>query len=376
MKHLKRILIIIVLAFIAYCSYDIYTKMKQDNLALNASILLGTYNDVIDVTTPIESMQTSTNSNFTINGIEDTNQEISSPAKIDASNSASAHFFYQQLDDTGKAIYSKLENNISSLTKPGFKLDFSTQFNTLLNTSTGSYKLEKAFQSGIDAFLYDHPELFYIDLSRISLITKSRTIGTKTTYYVSLAPQSNGSCLYSQFSDPAVLNSAIHHVESIRQSFIKNVSGDTYHKVYQVHDTIVNLASYDTTYHKPNTHNIYGTFVDKSVVCEGYAKAMKYILDALNIPCILVSGTATNSSGESESHMWNYVQIDGQWYGIDATWDDPIIYINGKRQKETIRHDYLCKGSEALASSHIAEGKISDEGMLFSYPTLSRNDYR
>ena len=35
-------------------------------------------------------------------------------------------------------------------------------------------------------------------------------------------------------------------------------------------------------------------------------------MDELKIPCVLVSGTGTNSNGQTESHAWNYVQLDGK----------------------------------------------------------------
>ena len=73
---------------------------------------------------------------------------------------------------------------------------------------------------------------------------------------------------------------------------------------------------------KNDIHNIYGALYNKKVVCEGYARTFKYILDGLGIENVLVSGTGTNSSGVTESHAWNYVKIDEKWYGVDVTWDD------------------------------------------------------
>ena len=117
-----------------------------------------------------------------------------------------------------------------------------------------------------------------------------------------------------------------------------------------------------------------GALIKNKVVCEGYAKAFKYLLDSLKIECILVSGTAINSSGESESHMWNYVKLDDKWYAVDVTWDDPIII--GGRNPNNLRHDYFLKGSNTFIYSHYANGKMSDTGMFFSIPLLSDKNYR
>lgn len=284
------------------------------------------------------------------------------------------YYYYQQLDYHAKLIYSALENNITYLTQNNYKIDFGTTFNDLLNQSNGKNVLDKTFQSALDAFFYDHPELFYLDLTKISLITKSTTFGTKTTYRVSLEPTNGNHYLSNNFSNQIQVQSAITQVESLKNSIINQLSGNDYDKVLTVHDTLVDLIEYDTSYHRANTHNIYGAFIEHKVVCEGYAKSFKYIMDALNIPCILISGTATNSSGRTESHMWNYVQLNGNWYGVDLTWDDPVVV--GGPSKNIIRHNYFLKGYSAFASSHKIENKVSENGMSFSYPNLSSNNYQ
>ena len=362
MKVLKRCLLFLLIAFIIYVGHDIYLKLIKDNLPSDYAMYLGTHNSVINIaTTP----QTPNITNSLL--------QLEESSNTSAVSHEAYHFYYKQLDKEAKIIYHELEVNIPNLKKPNYKIDFSTQFNTLLHEAKGATHLEKSFQSAIDAFSYDHPELFYIDLSKVSFLTRSETFMGTTTYRVSITPQSS-TYLADQFLNSSDLNNAIAQVESMRNSFVNGVSGDNYQKVLQVHDTLVNLLSYDTTYHRPNTHNIYGALVEKNVVCEGYAKSFKYILDGLNIPCILVSGNATNSNGNTESHMWNYVQLNGKWYGVDATWDDPIIVGSHTRQN-TIQHSYFCKGLSIFDRSHIPNGRLSDSGVKFSYPTLNADNY-
>lgn len=288
--------------------------------------------------------------------------------------STNNHYYYDQLDDTGKVIYSALENNIDNLKKENYTIDFTTTFNDLLNTTTGQYKLNKAFQSALDAFFYDHPELFYLDLTNFSLNTKCISIGSIKTYAVEIVPKNN-SYLCSDFKSEDEVKIAIKQVENIKNDIVNTVTDkNVYNKIKEVHDILVNTIEYDASLNKANTYNIYGALIKKQVVCEGYAKAFKYIMDNLDIECILVSGVATNSSGKQEAHMWNYVKLNDAWYGVDVTWDDPIIvdeYI-----KDNLRHTYLLKGKSSLLSSHNPNGKISDTGMLFTLPTLSTNDFK
>lgn len=283
------------------------------------------------------------------------------------------HYYYDQLDDIAKIIYSSLENNIDNLKKQNYNIDFGTTFNDLLNTPSGQYKLNRAFQSTLDAFFYDHPELFYIDLTNFSLNTKCISIASVKTYYVEIIPKNN-SYLNDIFESEEAVELAIEQINTIKNNIINNInSKNIYKQIKYIHDTLVETVEYDSTLELDNSHNIYGTLVEKKVVCEGYAKTFKYFMDNLNIECILVGGTASNSSNE-EAHMWNYVKLNDIWYGVDVTWDDPIII--GSTTKNNLRHDYFLKGRLAFSSTHRASGKISDTGMLFTIPSLSANDYK
>ena len=284
-------------------------------------------------------------------------------------------YYYHQLDDNAKIIYDKLESNIDNLKKDNYIIDFKKQFNDLLHTSLGDYNLNKSFQSALDALSYDYPELFYIDITKIALIIKSSSIGSITTYTVTICPSDNHNYLSNEFNSEIEVNSAIQKVENIRTNTINSLYNlSDYDKVKNIHDALANSLEYDTTYSNSNTHNIYGALIQKNVVCEGYAKTFKYMLDELNIENILVSGTATNTTGKTESHMWNYVKLNGNWYGIDVTWDDPIII--GGTLKNNIRRDYFLRGFYTFNQSHSPSGKISDNGILFKLPTLSKENYK
>ena len=128
---------------------------------------------------------------------------------------------------------------------------------------------------------------------------------------------------------------------------------------------------------KENNSNIYGALVEKNVVCEGYAKAFKYILDELEIPCVIICGEAVDEDGNSQKHAWNEVYLGGKWYAIDVTWDDPIIIGGGKLTNE-LRYKYFLKGSTVINKNHFQNGKMSDNinEIEFQYPELNIENYR
>lgn len=287
-----------------------------------------------------------------------------------------SNYYYQQLDEPAKKIYNTFEINIDNLKKDNYIIDFSTNFNDLLQENTGKHKLNKAFQSALDAFFYDHPELFYIDIEKIALNIKCTSIGNSNTYTVQIMPGDNKNYLNSTFKSEQEVNVAINKVQNIRNEIISEVLNisDIYDKLKKVHDILVKSIDYDITLNKNNVHDIYGALVNKEAVCEGYAKAFKYILDDLNIECILVIGNGTNSSNETESHMWNYVKIEDSWYGVDVTWDDPIII--GSSMINNLRHNYFLKGYYSFSESHIPSERMSETGMMFTIPILSTKNYR
>ena len=315
-------------------------------------------------------------SNLSLIDTEEINIDLSSSDEYNTNtniSNANNNFYYNQLEDTEKIFYDELENNIDNLKKANYSINFSTRFNGLLNQSDGQHKLNKAFQTSIDAFFYDHPELFYIDMTKLSLLIKSMSIGPITKYTVTIEPQNGNNYLSDYFYSERDVNTAISKVESVKNNLINKLPNtNDYSKALTVHDTLVKSLKYTSS--GSNTHNIYGALVDKKVVCEGYAKAFKYILDSLDIECILVGGNATNSSGKTESHMWNYINLNGKWYGVDVTWDDPIII--GNSSSKIIRHDYFCKGSNVFNENHYINPQISDKGKAFSIPTLSNKNYK
>ena len=79
----------------------------------------------------------------------------------------------------------------------------------------------------------------------------------------------------------------------------------------------------------------YGALIEGTSVCAGYARSYQLLLQAVGIPCLYLTGTADNGY-QIGGHAWNLVQLDGQWYYCDPTWDDfdniywgiPYTYLN------------------------------------------------
>ena len=122
-----------------------------------------------------------------------------------------------------------------------------------------------------------------------------------------------------------------------------------YMKELLIHDWLVNNNRYNTRdTSAPESHMAYSALVSGNPVCQGYAEAAMLLLNAAGIPTVYVDGDGTNSSGITESHAWNCVQIQGQWYNLDVTWDDPTSQ-NGA---DTLRYDYFNITDSQMARDH------------------------
>ncbi|NGM85164.1 transglutaminase [Paenibacillus sp. 7124] len=90
-------------------------------------------------------------------------------------------------------------------------------------------------------------------------------------------------------------------------------------KVKAIHDWVVLNLKYDTTFTK---FTAYEGLKSGSAVCQGYSLLTYKLLKGAGIANKIVEGTAWQG-GTGQSHAWNLVQLNGRWYHLDTTWDDP-----------------------------------------------------
>lgn len=110
---------------------------------------------------------------------------------------------------------------------------------------------------------------------------------------------------------------------------ITDSSMSTREKVKAVHDWLCIHVAYDHDNYLNGTipdssYHLEGPIIYGKSVCSGYARTFQAFMETLGIDCEYIRGEATNSSGHTGGHAWNKVKVDGQWYWIDVTWDDPV----------------------------------------------------
>lgn len=292
----------------------------------------------------------------------------------DYSNVQVDKYFYNQLNEKSRIIYRAFESNKEQMKTGTYQIELGTSFSDILSQSNGQEKLGEYYQSAIEAYTYDNAEVFYLSPKKMYLNIETTTRGGVSTYDVYINSGNEANYLTEEFSSKAEVDQAIEQIEQIKNQILQNQTGNTYEDIKMIHDYLVDNINYESSLSKQNIYNIYGALVNRECVCEGYARAFKYLLDELNIPCIMVIGTGTNTQGETENHAWNYVQLDGKWYAVDTTWDDPVV-IGGGTASEESKYKYFLVGREIIDQDHSPSGQFTEDGKIFSYPNVTYENY-
>lgn len=112
---------------------------------------------------------------------------------------------------------------------------------------------------------------------------------------------------------------------------------ELFDRIRVIHDSIINMTTYTTT-GAAYISAADGPLLHGAALCEGYSKAFAYLCQSIGVDCICVSGYANGS------HSWNMIKLEGSWYNVDVTWDDPE---NGDPV-----YDYLCLPTSMMKADH------------------------
>ena len=109
-----------------------------------------------------------------------------------------------------------------------------------------------------------------------------------------------------------------------------------YQQVKAFHDYLCETVTY--TERGQASHTAYGALVDGAAVCQGYTQAMDLLCFLSGIDCEYIFG-----SSRGQNHSWVRVNVEGQWYNVDTTWDDQVSHIS---------YEYFLRSDEFMARDH------------------------
>ena len=179
----------------------------------------------------------------------------------------------------------------------------------------------------MDAYLRDHTEHFWIGDSYTTTSSGGTCRSIKPKYSMTGAALKQARTAF---------DNAVNQILSGLNSGMSELERELY-----LHDKLASIITYANG---NNAHNAYGAIVEKTAVCEGYAKALQYLLQRAGIQSFIVNGHGQNpSAGSIEPHAWNYVRINGKYYHVDLTWND---------QGNTLFHAYFNQTDRVILEDH------------------------
>ena len=369
-SFVMSVVMILIICAVILLGVIIYQDISRMETAVTPENFIGNY---IDSENTVDT-ETITTPQVVENNPLDNIQNSGQTNNVDYSNITVDKYFYNQLEEPSKTIYKALESNKENMKSGTYKIELGNSFSDILNMTSGQEELGDYYQSAIEAYTYDNPDVFYLSPNKMYLNIETITSSTGVSYNVYINNGNEDNYFSDEFSSRTQVENAISQIEQVKNSLVSRKTGNTYEDIKMVHDYLVDNIEYDTSLSQNNIYDVYGALVNHVAVCEGYARSFKYILDEMGIPCVLVIGTGTNSRGETERHAWNYVQIEGIWYAVDCTWDDPVV-VGGGTVSQSSKYKYFLKGSSEFYSDHTPSGQFTPGGKEFSYPSLSSSSY-
>ena len=213
----------------------------------------------------------------------------------------------------------------------------------------------------------DHPELFYISG------VNARTTTTNLVWGQSSDTVVEGIYRY----DAAQTEVLQRQLEENAAACIAGMprDADDYEKAKYLYEFLAQTVEYDwSVYDAITAENGSGAgqtaadaLVGKSAVCAGYSNAFGYLAQQVGLQSVYVMGTA-----RGDSHAWNVVKLDGDYYYVDATWGDPqFVQGNGEASElDHVNYDYLCVTTSDIMLEHVL-----DPGSVVPECTATADNY-
>ena len=305
-----------------------------------------------------------------------------------------------QLDGNAKALYDLLvQNYVVDYSQYLDSVDFPFEFPDTITfeavVEDGSFQrkgesyvqatddVKTAIQAASDAFSYDYPQAFWFRGSNYGYRVSCVRDGSSSTGYRGTFKNFTFKPANREISENAHtrMGDFMDGVQSAVAELNEQTLGmDMEQKIKRIHDYICQRV----TYRNDNTlwvHSAASLFLDAdpAFVCEGYAKSMKIFCYYMGINCACISGTARGtSSGTPGAHMWNYVQMDdGNWYLVDATWDDVGTPPSSRYLLvgRSTKGQYITIGEERVEYTSFSTTSAETAGPVFILPVLAEESY-
>lgn len=259
-------------------------------------------------------------------------KEVEELRQMEVAQSEEGHqeYYFKQLTEEEQRVYRELLKGIRVREKEFYL------------TISDDDSIDRSYH----AVLKDHPEIFWVH---------NREKIYKTTYSDSDYCVFTPGYTYTDSEIDEIQTAMEQSFQEVRALIPEDASD--YEKVRIVYTYVIDHTQYQTG---EDDQSIAGVFWKKSAVCAGYAGAVQYLLERLDIPCIYVDGS---TKGSTEGHAWDIVKIGQEYYYVDATNGDQPDFLNGDaaqlEEHKTIIYDYLCPFPEEYEKTYTPSEELT-----------------
>jgi len=217
-------------------------------------------------------------------------------------------------DDADDPVFTEFAAEINSVLKNRSPSVDLTEF-----VKIHGFDLEKLWEI-YEHFLYNNPDYFHIRKRNPKIHWPKRWVDNETVKCEITIDYYESEAQYN--ANLAKLNELVGQIiAQTKDNLTKQNKNENDQELLalHLHDALVRYCDYDRSgmgEGSPRTRSAC-VLLTKDAVCEGYATAYVKLCQTAGLKCREMLSNAM-------LHVWNYVNINGEWFNIDATWNDPL----------------------------------------------------
>jgi hypothetical protein len=231
------------------------------------------------------------------------------------------------------AAFDNSATSYHSLLTPAQSQVYEQVYEHAMNSDTSLFRIATPVSEGeleiiMNCFFNDNPEIFWVNTAyRYAVDSSNEVHKLQLRYYISAADLPQAKIFYE-----SQINSIVSGANNIADSTLKE---------QYIHDRICEMNSYNSN--SSLNQSAYSALIGGSSVCAGYSRAFQAACIRAGIPCYYITGESLG-----QTHAWNVVNLNGNLYSVDLTWDDSLTETYGQSS-----YYYFNKNDREFAIDHV-----------------------
>ncbi len=253
--------------------------------------------------------------------------------------------------ETESRLYKKMSNEEKTVYNAAYTALY-RGYSEFVLKNVDYQKILDIYGDALTAVIYDFPEFFWLN-GYVKANAEYQTGSANGNVTVTMG-------IYDYWNDS--------NLPEARKTFNEKLDAlwkdarevrDYWERIKFVHDAIIDMTSYDQESYELGdaadammdaySNSAYGPLVEGVALCGGYAKLFELVMNRLGYVCEYITGTA-----DGGPHAWNLLWLDGEYYHVDVTWDDP------DREDGMRLYNYFCVNDAMIEKTHTADSEYKD----------------